>query len=301
MPRKYLLPCAIICALLWGSAFPGIKYLYREWPESQAWDARLLVAGIRFIIAGLLLVPLAGAKGYFHRIRSAPQGPLWTVALAQTFGQYILFYAGLALSSAVLGAVLISAGSFWWVLLAPLILGTIQPNRRHWFALGLGAIGIAIAVYKPGIGSQSPLLGSLCFLFAALSGAFGIIFHTQLRGSIDTRTATSFSLAVGGIMLAICGSTAWPEMHRLLEPKLFFLTLYLASVSAAAFALWNHLAREFSANLLAGYRFLIPISGVLLSMLLVRDEKPGIGIAIGGVLVIAALVMVNRAEDGGDR
>jgi drug/metabolite transporter (DMT)-like permease len=298
MPRKYLLPCAIACALLWGSAFPGIKFMYREWPESQEnWDARLLVAGIRFFIAGLLLVPLAGARGYFTRLALADRGPLWAVAIAQTFGQYILFYTGLALSSAVLGAILISAGSFWWVLLAPVILGSIRPNRQHWISLCIGAIGITIAVYRPGVSSGgSPIAGGLCFLFAALIGTLGIIFHTRLRGSIDTRTATSFSLAAGGIMLAICGSSAWPEMHRLLEPKLFALTLYLAFVSAAAFALWNHLAREFSANILAGYRFLIPISGVLLSILLVPDEKPGIGIFIGGVLVIVALVVGSRAE-----
>ena len=296
MPRKYLLPCAIACAFLWGSAFPGIKYMYREWPESQNWDARLLVAGIRFFIAGLLLVPLAGARGYFSRLGKSEHGPLWVVAITQTFGQYILFYAGLALSSAVLGSILISAGSFWWVLLAPVILGSIRPNRQHWIALVIGAVGIVIAVYRPGVGSGSPFAGGLCFLFASLIGALGLIFHTRLRSSIDTRTATSFSLSAGGVMLALCGSSAWPEMHRLLEPKLFALTLYLAFVSAAAFALWNHLAREFSANLLAGYRFLIPISGVLLSILFVPDEKPGNGIFVGGVLVVVALVTVSRAE-----
>lgn len=296
MPRKYLLPCAIACALLWGSAFPGIKYLYREWPESMAWDARLLIAGIRFFIAGLLLVPIAGARGYFSRLAKSERGPLWAVAITQTFGQYILFYTGLALSSAVLGAILISAGSFWWVLLAPLILGTAPPKRRHWISLGIGALGIAIAVYRPGIGSGSPIAGGLCFLTAALIGSLGLIFHTRLRSSIDTRTATSFSLAAGGIMLAICGSSAWPEMHRLLEPKLFGLTLYLAFVSAAAFALWNHLARQFSANLLASYRFLIPICGVLLSTLFVPDEKPGVGIIVGGVLVVAALVVAGRGD-----
>ena len=296
MSRKYLLPCALVCALLWGSAFPGIKYLYREWPESKNWDARLLVAGIRFFIAGLLLIPLAGPRGYFSRLAKADQAALWAVALTQTFGQYILFYAGLALSSAVLGAILISAGSFWWVFLAPLILGTIRPNRQHWLALCIGAVGITIAVYRPGIGSGSPIAGGFCFLTAALIGSLGLIFHTRLRSSIDTRTATSFSLAAGGVMLAVFGSTAWPEMHRLLEPKLMGLTLYLAFVSAAAFALWNHLAREFSANLLAGYRFLIPISGVVLSILLVPNEKPGIGIFIGGMLVVAALIVGSRAE-----
>jgi len=290
------MPCVLICALLWGSAFPAIKTMYRLWPESQSWDARLLVAGIRFCIAGLMLVPIAGLRGYFTRVKGAERWPMVAVALSQTFGQYLLFYAGLALSSGVLGALLISAGSFWWMLLAPSMLGSPAPRRHHWMALVAGAIGAAIAVIRPGAGAGSPLLGGLCFLAAALCGALGIIFHTRLKHSIDSRTATSFSLAAGGVLLIACGATAWPEMGRLLSLDMLGLTLYLAFVSAAAFALWNWLARQFSANLLAGYRFLIPLSGMALSALLIPEEKPGPGIYIGGALIIGALIFTNRME-----
>ncbi len=294
--QKFLIPCVLICALLWGSAFPAIKTMYRIWPESQSWDARLLVAGIRFCLAGLMLVPVAGWRGYFSRVKNAERWPMIAVALTQTFGQYLLFYAGLALSSGVLGALLISAGSFWWMLLAPPMLGSPAPRRHHWLALIAGAIGATVAVLRPGAGSGSPLLGGLCFLTAALCGALGIIFHTRLKHSIDTRTATSCSLAAGGVLLVVCGSTAWPEMGRMLAPDMLWLTLYLAFVSAAAFALWNWLARQFSANLLAGYRFLIPLSGMALSTLLIPGEKPGLGIFIGGGLIIGALIFTNRME-----
>ncbi len=47
--------------------------------------------------------------------------------------------------------------------------------------------------------------------------------------------------------------------------------------------------------LLAGYRFLIPIMGVIESIVILR-EKPGWGLIVGGVLVIGSLVAAQRAE-----
>ena len=94
-------------------------------------------------------------------------------------------------------------------------------------------------------------------------------------------------------MFAVVGASAWPQLNALLEPQVAGMIIYLAFVSAAAFVLWNRLAREFSVNILAGYRFLIPLAGIILSSLLIPNEKPGIGIYIGSVLILGSLVFVN--------
>ncbi len=72
------------------------------------------------------------------------------------------------------------------------------------------------------------------------------------------------------------------------------IAAYLAFVSALGFGLWNHLTSLFPVNLLAGYRFLVPICAVVESSLFVSGESPGVGIWIGGVLVLAALVGLQR-------
>ena len=120
-----LLPVyVIICALLWGTAFPGIKYVYSAWPESQHWDGRLLFAGIRFMIAGLMIMPFTRRGGIIAQFKKADLRLLAALAMTQTFAQYVFFYMGLSLSSGVLGSLMVSTGSFWWILLAPLILKT---------------------------------------------------------------------------------------------------------------------------------------------------------------------------------
>ena len=108
------------------------------------------------------------------------------------------------------------------------------------------------------------------------------------------RAATGFALLTGGLMLCIAGISAWPEFLTIFPPKVIGLTLYLSIVSATGFSIWNYLTQLFPVNLLAGYRFLVPVSAVLLSSLLVPGESPGLGIFLGGAMVITAIIGLQR-------
>ncbi len=291
-----MLPFAVLlCAVLWGSAFPGIKAIFAEWDRlgvEATLPNRLLLAGVRFTIAGSILLFMA--KQPWKEWQTTPKGTLFLFACTQTFIQYILFYTALAVSSAVMGGLLVATGSFWWLLLAPLILKSPWPSRPQWILIGLGAIGVLLAVYKPGAGSGQPVLGAVLFCLATLSGSLGVIVLQRILPSMGARAATGFGLFLGGVMLTLTGITAWPEIISLFPPKVIWLTAYLSIVSAAAFGLWNHLTQLFPVNLLAGYRFLIPVCAVTESALLVAEESPGWGIGVGGLLVISAVIGLQR-------
>lgn len=287
---------AFVCAVLWGSAFPAIKNVYAHWGGGEPLGVRLLFAGTRFMLAGLLLVPVRGNP--LQALRPGTVRPLAVIMLTQTFLQYVLFYNGLAVSGGVLGSLLVSAGSFWWVLLAPLILGQPKPTRRQWLALFVSAAGMTLAVWRPGAGAGDPVLGAILFLGSSLSGTLGAIAVAGLGSGVRATHATSLSLFFGGVLLALCGLGEVPRFVRLFDAKVAVLTLYLAVVSASAFSLWNHLVQRYSARILAGYRFLIPLCGVILSAAFVPGESIGWGAAVGGVLVAAALVHGARERGG---
>lgn len=256
---------------------------------------RLLLAGVRFCIAGgaLLLI----SRQPFRQLASAPKGPIIAFAVAQTFVQYIFFYSALAVSSAVLGSLLVASGSFWWLILAPLLLRSPWPNGKQWALLALGAVGVVLAVYRPGAGSGNVALGTFFFCLSTFSGALALIIFQTVSKTMGARAATGFSLLFGGLMLTLSGVQAWPEIGSLFPPKVIVLTLYLALVSAAGFGIWNYLTQLFPVNLLAGYRFLIPVCGVALSSLLVPGESPGMGIYVGGTLVIAAVIALQKERE----
>ena len=132
------------CALGPITAFPAIKAIYSAWAEldiAPTFSNRLLLAGVRFCIAGAALLVIS--RHPWRQLAATPKGPLLAFACTQTFVQYIFFYTGLAVSSAVLGSLLIASGSFWWLLLAPVMLGTPWPRRAQWLLLGMGAVNQA--------------------------------------------------------------------------------------------------------------------------------------------------------------
>ncbi len=285
----------LLCSLLWGSAFPGIKYVYRIW-EMDSLSTRFLFAGVRFTLAGLLVFLYLALKrpGALARLRSSDLRLLALFTLLQTVGQYIFFYWAMSVSSGVLGSLLVSAGSFWWVLFAPIILGSPPPTAKHIAILLLCAAGIFLAVNAPGAGAGDPVLGAALFLSASLCGALGIIVLQPLSRSVDISSATAFSLFAGGLVLTLCGLPAIGEASALSDPRVAGMTFYLAFVSAAAFTIWNTLSKKHPVNILAGYRFLIPLCGVLLSALFVKAESPGPGIYLGGSIVIVGIILLAR-------
>ncbi len=291
-----MLPFAVLaCALLWGSAFPAIKAIYAEWQSAgmePTMPNRFVLAGVRFMIGGAALLIIA--RKPLQELAKTSFVSLLAFACAQTYIQYALFYTALAISSAVLGGLLVGSGSIWWLVLAPLLLKSPWPSSRQWGFIGLGAAGVLLAVYRPGAGSGQAVLGAVLFCLCTLSGALGLILLQKILKTMGARSATGYGLLIGGILFMLSGISAWPEMQALFSSKVILLTLYLAFVSAFGFGLWNYLTSIFPVNLLAGYRFLVPVCAVIESSLLVSGETPGYGIWLGGVMVIVSLIGLHR-------
>ncbi len=293
-----VLPPVLLCALLWGSAFPGIKAVYHIWQESgvavnpsRCW----WFAGVRFTLAGIML--LAVARRPFAEFRATPGRLLLGFAATQTFGQYLLFYLAISIASGSLAGLLSSLGSFWWMLLGPLVAGAPWPARWQWYAVLVGGAGVAVAAASAphGAAAGNPWLGTLLLLGSTGLGTLGLVQFGKLRKTIGARAATGFSLLGGGLALLLAGAGSFPEAARLMPPAALGLTLWLAFVSAAAFSLWNHLSTLHPVPLLAGYRFLIPLAATLESMLFL-GERPGPGFASGALLIFGSLLALQRGS-----
>jgi len=287
-----------VCAVLWGSAFPAIKLVFAHW-EAQGVTAdfgtRSLFAGVRFVIAGLTLLAMAKHPG--REWRATPLRWIWFMAATQTVGQYVCFYLGLSLSSGALASLLVSSGSFWWVILSPALLGAPALTRRQWAILAVGAVGVTMAVYSPGVTHGSPRLGGVLILLASLFGALGLFAFQKVKPTMGARAGTGFSLLLGGLILLGLGASAiLGGPLALFDGYVIGWTLWLAFVSAAAFSLWNHLSTIFPAPMLATYRFLIPLCGVFESMWLLDDERLTSAMIFGGGLVLLAMTLNQKAR-----
>lgn len=298
-PPKWLLPVgALACAIAWGSAFPGVKFLYRTSAEiglEVTISLCLLLAGVRFTLAGVMLIPLS--KNLSSSLRSAPWKTLLLFGALQTYLQYVLFYTSMNYASGTLGSLLTVSGNFFWVILSPLLLKSPWPRPAQWLLLAIGAFGVIWAVVAPGAGAGQPVIGALFFLGATFCGALALIVLQSLRKHIPTNNATCLSLLGGGIALLLTAFPAWGQFSALFSNReVLYTSLYLAAVSAVGFSVWNYLTTLFAVNVLAAYRFVIPIAGIILSTLFIPGESPGTGIYGGGALVILAVIGLQRFQ-----
>ncbi|RZN89087.1 MAG: DMT family transporter [Verrucomicrobiaceae bacterium] len=294
--KSPLLP-VIVCSLLWGSAFPAIKTVYQNW-DIQGLQRSLsfifLFAGVRFCLSGVGL--LIFGKNLKNELRITSWKLIAGLALAQTFIQYVFFYQAVSVSSASLTALLVATGSFWWMILAPLIQKTPWPSPTQWFGLVLGGLGVVLAIYEPGAGAGNPILGAFFMLTATASGAIALIIFAKIKPTMSAINATGLSLLIGGIGLTVIGGQALRDIGKMFDLSAILATFWLAFVSATAFSIWNHLSTIFPVTLLASYRFLIPVCGVLEALVLLKTESPGWGLIAGGSLVITSMLLAKHTS-----
>ncbi len=112
---------AFTAAFAWGWAYPLIKLGFAEFgiTASQT-GSKMLFAGVRFAISGLLILLMAKATHREFRMRTGPRGRAWILvfALLNTAIHYACFYIGLSHSAGSRAAILNSLSVFALVLLA---------------------------------------------------------------------------------------------------------------------------------------------------------------------------------------
>jgi drug/metabolite transporter (DMT)-like permease len=166
----------------------------------------------------------------------------------------------------------------------------------QWLGLVIGGTGVTIAVYAPGAGAGNPLLGAIFMLCATASGALALLLFQRIKPTMSSINATGISLFAGGVSLILVGFQAIGSFQEMFSSPVIGSTLWLAFVSAAAFSIWNHLSSIFPVTLLASYRFLIPICGVLEALLFLEGESAGWGLFVGGALVVLSMIWAQHSK-----
>jgi drug/metabolite transporter (DMT)-like permease len=291
--KKYLtkkwsvITIAIFCSILWGSAFPVLKVSYEELqmvPEDTI--AKVVFAGMRFLLAGLILL-----VGLFFINRKAlfvsrKQIPILIVfGITQTALQYFFFYNGLAKTTGMKGAILASSGTFFTVMLAHYFYVNDRMNWQKTIGLVAGFAGIIVANWGAGFQMSFQMTGEGYMVLAALTGAVGTIMAKEMAVGIHPFALTGWQLTIGSVLMLVIGLPQLQDNAMTFTPLGWGLFIYSALLSAAAFALWYSILKYNKAGEISIYKFATPVSGTILSALFIPGENLTL-------LVIAALVLV---------
>ncbi len=299
-----LLLFATTSCLLWGSAFPCTKIgnvLFGI--GAAATSSQLLFAGVRFTIAGCMVIAFMSAK------RGRPLVPRVTdwkailcLSLFQTVLQYGLFYPGLSRSSGVASSIIESSASFVVIVLAALVFRQEKLTSRKVLGCLAGFAGVLLVNLKPG-GSLgfSPIGEGLVFL-STIAAAMSSCLIRELSKRHDAVLLSGWQFLVGGVVLTIIGIAAGGHLAPS-RPAALALLAYMGFISAAAYTLWSMLLSANPVSRVAVFGFMNPVFGVLLSAILLNETSAlnPLAAAAALVLVSAGIVIVNRMSGKGAR
>lgn len=293
---------AALCCFLWGSATPSIKTGYQLFQiASKDTASIILFAGIRFMIAGLLV--LLFQMCITRKMPSFKKGSgkrIIVLALFQTVAQYFFFYVGLAHTSGVKGAIITGMNVFLAILVSSLIFRFEKLNLRKVIGCCLGFAGIIIINVTPGkgLGGSISILGEGFVLLAQVAYAFSNAFIKKYGNEDDPVMLSGGQFFLGGFILAVIGFMMGGHIE-ISNIASFNILIYLALISAVAYTLWGVLLKYNSVSKISIYGFMNPLFGVLLSALILHETNQAFSLQglTALILIAVGITIVNLNND----
>ncbi len=285
---------AILATWLWSTAFASVKI-------GLEYHSPFQFAGIRFIISGLLIfLIIIRHKRYFQEIKAHLRLVL-LVSLVQVFIQYALFYSGINLVPGALAAMLIGSSPFFIAIVAHFSFTNDKMTLLKTASILIGVAGIAIITIgrtKVEMRGEYELLGIGLLLFNNLIAGYANVLVSKSPGTISPLVLSSSSLLIGGLLLFLI-SIPVEGINFGPFPVVYYAALgWLSFLSAAAISIWFVLLRRpgIKVSVLNVWKFLIPVSGALLSWILLKNESPDLISIIGMVVIAISLLALNLAN-----
>ncbi|QZT36811.1 DMT family transporter [Halosquirtibacter xylanolyticus] len=299
MKSNYLLNSnfmAIVACLLWSTAFVGIKIGIQYTPPLQ-------FAGIRFMLSGLIIFPFIPHKKRIIPSIKKHWKYMSLLALMQTVIHYALFYQGVRLMPSSVSAIIIGMGPMFVMMVAHFTSDSDKMTKDKLISVALGIIGVICVVLGKG-GKMAnttylmTVVGVVLLLLTNLNSGFVNVLVKSKTKSMPPLILTMYTMFVGGVCLFIMGLLT-EGFAGFVFPKPYYYSLaWLSFLSAAAFSLWFTVLQrpEVKVSEINIWKFLIPVSGALLSWTILPDESPSILSLIGMGFTAAALIWMNFAS-----
>ena len=281
----------LLVMLLWGGTFTSARLLGNELDPAVS-------AFIRFLLASLSLLALLWLEeGRLPSLTFKQFAPLLGMGLTGIAMYNLLFFYGLAHSEAGRGSLITATNPLLTALGAIFIFKEkITPMRMVGFLLCL--FGVILIISK---GDFSSLLkdgidlGGLAFIGCALSWAAYTLIGRFLSDKLSSLAAIAYASSIGTIILFFAALNA--DLFGALQSitvnagiNLLYLSL-LATV--VGFVWFQDGVKILGAAKAAVFIYFMPVSAVFWAWLIL-DEEFTLLLAVGALLVISGIFLVNK-------
>lgn len=291
MDRRAL-ALGILASVAWSTVFVlGRLTISRH-------DTDPVVLGLyRFGIGGLLLVAVMIATGRWRALGAFAREPLSFLLLGLTGGFGMGFFVFLALShtSSITVQIIMNSNP---VLIVPLSL--IVGERVGLGKVGgvaLGVLGCLLVLWgvppKVALNNPDHALGGVLAALSGLCWAAYTVFGRDVVRRHGGLTTTTLCMLIGGAAFLVACLVLRKDLVLSREGAL--VGLYLAVVpTAIGFTAWYVALEKLPANVLGPLQFIVPVVGVALAIVILRERLTGL-IVLGGALALLGVYCSTRA------
>ena len=279
-----------LLVLIWSSTWVAIKIGLEDCPP-------LLGAGIRFALAGLVLLGFAAVQGRSLRTDARLAAILALMPFAFAYG---LVYWGEQYIPSGLAAVLFGVLPLYTAFLGAVFLPD-QPLRGRLVAGILIAIGGLALAFAESANSGDPELaiaGAAALAAAPLGASVGNISLKLRGGELDAVALNGWAMLGGGVLLLAASGIGETWGEAAWTPESVGSIAYLALIgSAVPFVALTVLLRHISAQATSFLAMLLPFGALVFGAALYSEEITLRALA-GAALVAVGLLIAQGAPRG---
>jgi drug/metabolite transporter (DMT)-like permease len=279
----YLLVCTV-----WGSTYLAIRIGVRDLPP-------VLFAGVRFLIAGVLLAAIVVITGD----RLPRRWRDWRIqgitgVLLLLGGNAVVVWAEQFVESGP-ASVFIAAVPLWVAFFDAVVPGgSTVLTWRVGVGLALGFLGSALlAGVTPGQMLSADLKGPISLTLASASWALGTVYSKRNKTDTTPFAASAMQMLVGGTVIIALGFLLGEGPAWRFEPRamaaLGYLILFGSIVGYTAYA---YALRHGSPTVVGTYAYVNPVVAVILGWLILH-EAITIRTIAAMVLILGAVLMIQ--------
>ena len=291
-----------LLAVIWGSAFPGLKVLGEVLdPYQMTWFRYA-----PFPVAYGLWIALR-RRAEVRRIPGNDWLAMGTLGCIGVLGYHFPLNWGLHDSgdgvsvTAATGAILIATTPLWTLLIS---VATGKERLRPLALAGslVAFVGVVVVVFfGRGEAELSVAKKALVVLIAPVSWAVYSVYTRPLVQRHGGLLTTGVTLSIGALTLLPLGIWWGAEPLADMEARHWAWLAFLAFLSTIlGYAMWNHALKKRTASQVAVYVYFNPVVAAIVGIVFLGEHLTAWFVA-GAALVMGGVILVNQARLNANR
>lgn len=289
-PSRTALLLAFFCIyVVWGSTYLGIRYAVEAIPP-------LVVAGVRHIIAGVVLLGWACLRGF------RPTGREWRASLVLGILYFVIGHGSLHWAETVVpsgwAALLIASEPISVAVMAALASHGERLTGYTIAGLVLGIAGVGVLVgEETATGQHMMVIGSIAILLGTIAWSSGIMYSLKAPLPRNAMARAGMPEIVGSVILmALAGITGeFSRFHvAAVTPRAWWSLAYLITFgSILTFTAYTWLLDHVSPTLVSTHTYVNPVIAVFVGWLW-AGELVNSRVIAAGALTLLAVFLISR-------